>query len=134
MMTSKKSLQSGVSLLEVLMVLATVSVLVFLVGSIPNSINLINKSGHLSLVKEISIKKLEELKKKDYASLTDENIVDNRLKMLPNGAGTVTVTDCDISVCPDGESVKKIVVNVSWTENGKDQTFKIESLITQGGI
>lgn len=130
----KKNSQSGVSLVEVLMVLAAVSILVFLVSSIPNSITLINKSVHLSLVKEISIKKLAELKKKDYASLTDETITDQRLKTLPSGIGNVTVSDCNETICPNGEEIKQVEVNITWKENGKTQSFKIQSLITEGGL
>lgn len=124
----------GFSLLEVLVVLTTVSILIVLVGSIPNSLGLISKSRNLNLVKEVAIKKMEELREMPYSNLTDGEIYDSRLKLLTNAVGQVTVEDCNISICTQQEAVKEVIVKIDWKESGQDKTYSLKTLITEGGI
>lgn len=128
--------QKGFSLLEVLMTLSTVSIIIFLLAGIPNSINLITKSKHLDLVREISSRQIEELRIASYNNLAngETSIVDHRIKLLPSGAAQLLIEECPISVCTNNEEAKKIKITVTWTENGKPQNSIIETIISSGGL
>ncbi|TSC87431.1 MAG: Uncharacterized protein G01um10147_608 [Microgenomates group bacterium Gr01-1014_7] len=128
--------ERGVSLIESLMVIVAVAVIIFLIANIPNAISLMTKSNHLSLAREIALKQLEDKRTTSYINLVNGTtaIADSRFGLLPQGAGTVIVSDCDPLVCTNGEQVKKITVAVSWKDNNKTQDFKIDTFIGEGGL
>ncbi len=128
--------QRGVSLVESLLVIVAVSAIVLLMVNLPNVINLMNKSNHLSLAREIGLKQLEDKRTTSYINLVNgtTTISDTRVGMLPQGAGTVIVADCDPSICTNSEHLKKITVSVSWKDNNKQQNFKIDTFIGEGGL
>src|SRR3990167_8935944 len=132
---SNSQFQSGFSLIESLLVVVIIGSIVFLVASIPNSMMLIAKSKHASLAREIAVKQIEDKRTLDYSNLVDDNspISDTRLNLLPQGAGTVVVADCDPQVCTNGEHIKQVTVTVSWQDN-KPQTITLKNMIGEGGI
>jgi hypothetical protein len=54
---------------------------------------------------------------------------DPRISELPNGVGTITVTDLNTKT-------KDVIVTVSWENPGSEgtQTVQLETYITQGGL
>lgn len=116
--------------------MVVIAAVVGLMANLPNAINLLNKSNHLSLAKEIASKQIEDKRAISYANLTNGSlaIVDSRLSTLFNGSGTVLVEDCSIIVCPNGEHVKQITVTVNWKDNNKLQTVTLQTLIGEGGL
>ncbi len=128
--------QRGVSLIESLLVIVAVASIVFLMVNLPNVVNLMNKSNHLSLAREIALKQLEDKRTTSYINLVSgtTTISDTRVNLLPLGAGTVTVADCDPSICTNSEHVKKITVSLSWKDNNKQQNFKIDTFVGEGGL
>lgn len=128
--------EKGASLIESLMVIMVVSVIVLLMANLPNAMNLINKSKHLSLAREIAIKALEDKRAISFTNLVNDTapIVDSRISLLPEGSGTVTVEDCSVQICKSGESIKKVVVTVSWTDNQNSQTVNLNTFIGEGGL
>lgn len=128
--------EKGVSLIESLLVVVAVAIIVVLLANLPNAINLINKSKHLSLAREIALKQLEDKRSISYINLANDTtaIVDNRFESLPQGSGTVVVADCDPLICTSGESIKKITVTISWKEGSTQQQFKIDTFIGEGGL
>lgn len=136
--------QTGVSLIESLLVIVVVSGIVFLMANLPNAMGLINKSKHLSLAREIASKQIEDKRSTSYSNLVSDPspqpFSDSRLNLLPkpsanSSAGTILIEDCDsVKICTNGEHVKKITVTVNWTDNQKPQTIFLITFIGEGGL
>ncbi len=128
--------QRGVSLVEALLVVVTIGSVVFLLANLPNALGLITKSKHLSLAREIVAKQIEDKRNISYSNLVvgSSTVSDSRLSLLPQGTGTVDVTDCDLYVCTNGEHVKQVKVEVTWKENQKTQKVSLQTMIGEGGI
>ncbi len=129
-------IQTGFSLVEMLVVIGTIGFSVLLLGNIPNTINLIGEARSESLAREIAAKQIEDERSIQYANLANgtQNVVDSRLRILPAGAGTIFTEDCSSQVCGQGESVKHVVVTINWKQNGKPNALSLETLIGKGGI
>lgn len=131
--------QTGVSLAETLMIILALGFIVLLLSNLPNSMNLINKSKHLSLAREIATKQIENRRAIKYINLVPEEstisaTVDPRISLLPNGSGTVVVKDCDAAICTNDERIKQVAVTVNWTENSKTQKVNLKTFIGEGGL
>lgn len=129
-------MKKGFSLVEILLVIATASFLVILIASLPNALNLIGKSKHASIAREVASKAIEDKRAISYINLVNGQtaIVDSRINLLPFGVGMVEVEDCPATICSQGENIKQIKVSVSWKEAGKNAEIKINTLIAQGGL
>lgn len=128
--------QSGFSLVELLLVITTVGFLVILMASIPNALNLVSKSKHVSLAREIATKQLEDQRSLHYTNLANGqvDIADSRVSLLPSGSGTVLIEDCSSAICTNNENTKQITVTVNWKSGGKDQNVVLKTLISEEGI
>lgn len=129
-------MQKGFSLIEALLVVVIIGSVVFLIANIPNALMLIGKSRHVSLAREIAVKQVEDKRTINYGNLVNDNspISDTRLNLLPQGSGTVEVSDCDPSICTQGENIKVVTVTVLWQDNAKLQTVSLTTMIGEGGI
>lgn len=129
-------MRGGFTLIELLLVITLIGMSVFLLANLPNALGLISKSNHLSVAREIVAKAIEDERSINYVNLVSDttNIIDSRLALLPNSSGTVTVADCDVTICTNSESVKKITVTINWKDNNKIQTVTLNTFISQGGI
>lgn len=128
--------QKGASLIEVLMVVVLMGVIVILLANLPNAMNLISKSNHLSIAREIAAKQIEDKRAINYANLVNGTveIVDSRISLLPSGAGSVLIEDCPVEICTNSEHIKQISVTISWKSNNKTQTTNIKTFIAEGGL
>lgn len=126
----------GISLIEVLLVVAVVGTAVFLMANLPNAMGLVNKSRHLSLAREIAAKEIEDRRNVSYINLVPDTteIIDSRISLLPSGNGQVIVTDCDPLICTNDEHIKQVAVTVQWKEGSKDQQVSLKTFIGEGGI
>ena len=130
------SLTRGFSLIEYLLAIAMVGIIIILMANLPNAMGLMNKSKHLSLVREIAAKQIEDKRAVSFANLANDNsaIVDSRINLLPGGSGTVIVEDCDPTICTDEENIKQVTVTVNWQDNNKTQTVSLKTFIGEGGL
>ncbi len=128
--------QKGYSLIELLLVIVVIGTSVFLLANLPNALNLITKSNHMSLAREIASKQIEDKRSINYANLVNDtsNISDSRLSLLPSSSGTVKVEDCDVTICTNSEHIKKITVTINWKDNNKAQRVTLNTFIGEGGI
>lgn len=128
--------QRGESLIELLLVIFLLGIIVMLLASLPNAMNLITKSKRMSLAREIVTKQIEDERRIKYIDLANgsQQISDSRISLLPHGSGTVTVEDCDKNICTDSENVKQVTVIVNWQENNKDQQVSLKTFIGKGGL
>lgn len=128
--------QSGFSLIESLLVVVMIGIIVLLMANLPNALNLINKSKHISLAREIAAKQIEDKRAISYVNLVNDNspISDSRMSLLPGGAGTIKVEDCDPGICTLSENIKQVAVTVIWKENAKPQEVVVKTFIGEGGL
>lgn len=128
--------ESGVSLLESLLVVVVLGMIIVLMANIPNALGLITKSRHLSLAREIAAKQIEDKRATSYINLVEQvtAISDTRISLLPRGLGTVVVEACDPAICANDEPIKQVTVKVDWSENGKPQNITLQTLIGEGGL
>ena len=128
--------QKGNTLIESLLVIAMVGIIVVLMGNLPNALNLMNKSKHLSLAREIATKQIEDKRAISYTNLVNDNsaITDPRISLLPSGSGVVVVQDCSSQICTNSEQIKQVSVTVNWQDNNKQQTITVNTFIGQGGL
>lgn len=128
--------EEGVSLIESLLVIVVVFSIVFLLASLPNALNLINKSKHLSLATKIASKQIEDKRDIKYRDLINgtSTIEDPRLRELPEGLGTIEIGPCEPAICTNEEQVKQVNIQVSWQDSSKTQTVTLETLISKGGL
>lgn len=124
----------GFSLVEILVVIASIGFLVILISSLPNSINLVTKANNVSVAREIIQKEMEGQRSDTYINLSSNSINDSRLKLLPQGAGEVLVEDCNPTICTEGEDIKEVTISVSWKDGGKDQSVKVKTFISKEGL
>lgn len=123
-------------MVELLLVVVTVGFLVFLIGSLPNSIRLVGKSSNLSTAREIALKQIEEKRELKYPNLSygDQQITDSRLSLLTFGSGVVSISDCDPAICTQGELVKAVTVTITWQENGRDEKVTLKTMVSENGL
>lgn len=128
--------EKGASLVESLLVVVIVGIIIVLMANLPNAMNLINKSNHLSLAREIASKQIEDKRNISYANLVNDNssINDSRISLLPSGSGVVIVEDCSLQICTNGENIKQVTATINWKDNNKAQTITLKAMIGQGGI
>lgn len=128
--------QQGNSLIESLLVIVMVGIIVILMGNLPNAVNLMSKSKHLSLAREIATKQIEDKRSISFANLVNDNsaIVDSRISLLPSGSGSVVVQDCNEQICTNSENIKQVIVTINWKDNTKPQTITISTFIGEGGL
>lgn len=126
--------QKGVSLVETIVVIAATGFLVILIGSLPNSVNLITKAKNVSLAREVIQKEMEDQRSLQYINLASGSINDPRLKLLPDGSGQVIVEGCSPEVCTAGEEAKVVTMVVTWKEGTKNTGVKFETIIAEGGL
>lgn len=126
----------GVSLIEILLVIAIIGFLTLLIANLPNSIGLIGKAKKESLAREIVSAKIESLRQTGYINLANgtNNMSDSRLSSLPASLGTSLIEDCDPLICTQGEHAKQVTVTVTWKELNKNQEVKVKTLISEGGL
>lgn len=131
-----KNKNNGVTLIELLLVIALVGFLVLLIGNLPNSINLIGKANHQSIALKIASKALEDKRGLQYVNLANGEaaLSDPRLLKLPSSNGLVLVENCDPLICTQEENAKQILVRVTWKESGKNQEVSLKTLISEGGL
>lgn len=133
---SQMSDDQGMSLVETLMVVVAVGFIIILLANLPNSLNLIAKSKHLSLAREIAAKQIEDKRAVTYINLANGTsaISDTRLQSLPSGAGILEVEECSVEICTNSEALKHIKVTVSWIDNLKEQSISLETFVGEGGL
>ena len=135
MMTQLKK-QLGISLVEIVLVIAALGFLVLLIGTLPATIGAINSSSHLSLAKDITSKDVEVLRKLAYANLANgtATFTDPELIRLPGYAANYEVIDCPSAICSNGEKAKQVTVTVSWNESSKLRSTRLVTIIGEGGV
>lgn len=133
---SRSKNQRGVSLVELILVIAAVAFLILLLANLPSAISSITKSQHASLARNIVNKQTDYLRKQTYANLANGTnfFSDSALSSLPHPTASYKVEDCPPAVCSNSENLKQITVTVLWTENGDNKSIEVVTLVGEGGL
>jgi Tfp pilus assembly protein PilV len=135
-MLPKFKSQAGISLIEIVITVMVVGFVVLTIANVPQAIQLVGISNHESLAKDIITKKIEDLRNQGYSLLSNgtTQISDSRLINLPQGASSIIVSDCSVTICANNEHTKQVEVKVTWNEQGKIKNVDIYTLISEGGL
>lgn len=128
--------EHGFSIIEVILVIMIAASIIFLIANLPSSAKLVGTSKYESIAKEIAYKKIEDLRSLTYLNLANgtSTINDSRISSLPNGAGEVTISDCNPTICTSNELVKDIAIKITWEDAGKDGKVEISTFIAKDGL
>lgn len=130
--------ESGFSLVEVIIGIFIIGMIVLVLSNIPNAINLVTTSQSESKVREVTAKKIEDLRLLGYTGLANgtTSFSDSKLSGLTNVSGNVLISDCSTepTLCPNEELAKKVTVTITWNENTEPKRFSVTTLISQGGL
>jgi prepilin-type N-terminal cleavage/methylation domain-containing protein len=131
-----KNFQSGFSLVELILVVMVVGFIVVLFINLPNSIGLIGKSHNLSLAKDIARQEIEDVRSQSYDNLADGTVAlsDARLSSLNSGSAQEIISDCPVSICPNNEQLKQVLIEVDWKETGISKNIRITTFVAKNGL
>lgn len=129
-------MERGVSLIEIVLVVAVVGFTIILLANLPNALGLVDKARHMSIVREIASKEIETRREIGFTNLANgtQSISDPRMSVLPQSSGEVTVEDCEPTICTGLENIKEITVTVNWKEGSKNQQVLLKTFVGEGGI
>lgn len=128
--------EQGLSLVELILGIMIIGFMVMLVMNLPSSLSLIGKSRFTSIAKDIASQKVEDTRAVGFDNLADgsTSFYDPRLSSLPSPSANLTVSDCPVSVCKNGEEVKQITVTVNWIDKGSPGNVILTTLVAKGGL
>lgn len=128
--------EQGLSLVELILGIMIIGFMVMLVMNLPSSLSLIGKSRFTSIAKDIASQKVEDTRAVGFDNLSDgsTSFYDPRLSSLPSPSANLTVSDCPVSVCKNGEEVKQITVTVNWIDKGSPGNVILTTLVAKGGL
>lgn len=132
----KLTAQSGFSLVELILVIAVAIMILAVLTNFTPAMGLITTSGHETTAREITAKRIEQIRAQGYDNLANGTspISDSKISSLPQGAASTTVADCPGNVCTQNEPIKYVTIQVSWNENNKPVNFSVNTLISKGGL
>lgn len=128
--------EKGISLVEIILVVAVIIALTLLLGTLPSAMSSINKSRQTSLAREIATKEMEYLRNQNYADLVEgsNTFVDVNLNKLPSAQGIYVINACSPAICKLGEDIKEVKVKVLWNEAGDNKNVELSTLVSKGGL
>lgn len=128
----------GFSLTEVIVAIFLLGIVILVIASLPQTINLISLSQTESEVREVAAKKLSDVRLTGYDNLPigTTNFSDSRLNGLSGLSAVMEVVDCPLTICPEGNAVKlkQVTITIDWNENNAAKHFQLDTLVGQGGL
>ncbi|KKQ66423.1 MAG: hypothetical protein US86_C0005G0034 [Candidatus Daviesbacteria bacterium GW2011_GWA2_38_24] len=127
----------GISAMEVILVCLIIGFLILIIGNLPNSIKLIGESNRSSLAKDILLKKIEDIRSTSFDSLASSTTIsDPRMNKLSDASGSITVEDCPLTVCKNGEEddVKQVTLEITWQDGTQTKQSKLTTLVSKNGL
>lgn len=132
----KMTAQTGFSLVELVLVILVAGMIILVIANITPALNLINTSSRENTARQITAKKIEDIRAQGYDNLANgtSQISDSRLTYLPQAATDITISDCPDTICTHGELIKQVRVKIDWIENKSPKSFEASTLVAKGGI
>ncbi len=127
---TNKTNQTGFTLIEVLVTILLIGVTLVIYHGTSQSVVLNKWSRYKEIALRIADQKVQTLRTTSYSSIpASGTFTDPLISSLPDGAGTITVTDLNTKT-------KDVVVTVTWSnpQGTGTQQVQLETYITQGGL
>lgn len=122
--------QKGFTIIEIVITLFMIGVTLVLFQATANSV-VLNKYGrYREIALRIADNQMQTIRTTAFASIPPSgNFVDSGLASIPNGLGTLTVTDVS-------STLKIVTVTVTWTKPGVpgNQMVELETYVYSGGL
>lgn len=124
-----KNLQSGMSLIEIIISIFLVLIIFDLCLMEVNVLTISRKQRYENIAYHIAKKQMESLRTASFDSLPESSAIsDPMLNEIPSGSGNFTISDY-----PGYSGIKEIVVTVNWNYDG-NKSATIKTLAGRGGI
>ncbi|KKR81241.1 MAG: hypothetical protein UU73_C0003G0195 [Candidatus Daviesbacteria bacterium GW2011_GWA1_41_61] len=133
----KPSSQSGISLIELTLVVMLVLALAMVVANLPSWTASITGSKYNSIAREVASKKINYLRKNLYSkNLPNGTTVfsDESLTKIPSSTASYSIEDCSEDICLNDEQVKKVTVQINWKERAENKFLELVTLVGVGGV
>ena len=125
MSTNKKN--RGFSLVEVIVTIFVIGTMLVVSQAIRLGAPLAQSVRDQDIALKVAQNEVEELRALGYESLPPSgSFSDSLLASLSSGSGNVTVSDFNTGT-------KKVIVTVSWSERGAEESIVLSTLITKIG-
>jgi len=123
------NLQSGMSFIEVIVVLFIIIVLFDISLIEANALSIMKKQRYENIAYHIANKQMEDLRATTFTSLPGSGtILDPLLSQIPSGSGNFTVNDYS-----GYSGIKELITTVTWND-GIPKSVVIKTLAGNGGI
>lgn len=130
--------QSGFSLIEPILIVATVGLIALLINNLPMAASSIAGSRRLSIAREAASKKIEDLRKVDFDLLSETSnpldFTDPTLTSLPLVSSRYEILGCPVDICPEEEAAKVVKVKVTWKEAQGEKNVELVTIISRNGL
>ena len=126
------SSQSGFTLLEVVISIVLLGLVFLMYQTMLDTVRFTDRARFDDIGLSIATEQMEIYRATDFNLLPDTpvDVVDSDLSQLPEGQGTVTITDYG-SV---DSGIKHILVEIEWDDKGANRIVSLDSLLTDGGV
>ncbi len=131
MLTNRKKItQSGLSIVEVIITLFIIGVMLILFQATSNTVILNRYGRYKEIALRIADQKIQNMRLTAFTALPlSGTFSDPLLASIPQGAGTIMVTD-------ENARLKRVVVVVKWKspKGTGTQQVELDTFIAQGGL
>ena len=83
------------------------------------------------------LKKIEDIRSTSFDSLASSTTIsDPRMNKLSDASGSITVEDCPLTVCKNGEEddVKQVTLEITWQDGTQTKQSKLTTLVSKNGL
>jgi Tfp pilus assembly protein PilV len=129
-MKKRDSVQSGFSLVEVIISLFFVFTIFMLLILEINALSITKKQRFEYIASQVANNQMESLRATSFSNLpASGTISDPLLSQIPSGAGSFSVLDY-----PNYNGMKEISVTITWSDGTSSKSFTITTLASAQGI
>lgn len=127
---SKKQ-QTGFTIVEIVIAITLFAIIIPSIVGMISTAGFVNKTSiDHTLINNIVEEKIESLRSKGFASLSDGTT--DFSNELPSTLSTPS--SADITITPESTDIKKVVVSIAYTLQGQQKTFHYTTLISKNGL
>ena len=129
---SKYSASGGFTLIEIVISIVLLSLVFLMYQTMLDTVRFTDRARFDDIGLSIAVEQMEIYRAMDFNLLPDApvSVSDPDLVKLPDGSGTVTVTDYGSA----DSGIKQVLVEIEWDDKGASRVVSLDSLVTNGGV
>ena len=126
---SYKSIQAGMSLVEIIISMFLILILFSLLIMEFGTLSISRGQRYENIAYHVANKQMESLRSTSFSSLPSSGTIsDSLLEQIPSGSGSFNVNDY-----PDYTGLKELVVTVTWSD-GTSKSVVLTTIAGNGGL